>query len=151
MAPLTAVLYHAVSASESDFERGLGVVTRPERFEAHMRYFEKHYDIVGLDDVLNGPLPRKPLLITFDDFYGSTIALAREILKPRGIPSLFFVNPNLLGKDAIGLDNVLAFCVNKFGLPKVCEAAGIPSQSCAQPMTSLGKSQRRSPPPRACG
>ncbi len=129
MGALTSVLYHAVSPLESDFERGLGVITHPEKFEQHIRYFEKNYDIVDLDTILRGKLPRRPLLITFDDFYKSVLTVAREVLKPRNIPSLFFVNPALLGADTIGLDNLLAFSVNRFGLQAVCETMKIPVQS----------------------
>jgi peptidoglycan/xylan/chitin deacetylase (PgdA/CDA1 family) len=125
MAALTTILYHSIARSESDFERGLGVVTTPERFESHLNYFEKHYDFVDLDTVLAGRLPRRALLITFDDFYQSVLTVAREVLKPRGIPSLFFVNPDLLGADTIALDNLLAFSVARFGLAAVCEAGGL--------------------------
>ena len=129
MAVLTTILYHSIAPSESDFERGLGVVTTPERFEAHIKYFEKNYDIVDLATILSGQLPKRPLLITFDDFYGSVLTVAKDVLKPRGIPSLFFINPDLVGPNTIGLDNLLAFSVARYGLPAVCDAGGLPSAS----------------------
>jgi peptidoglycan/xylan/chitin deacetylase (PgdA/CDA1 family) len=125
MTALTAVLYHAIAPSESDFERGLDVITHPEKFASHIQYLDRHYDIIDLDTMLRGKMPRRPLLITFDDFYKSVMTAAREVLKPKEIPSVFFVNPSLVRHDAIGLDNLLAFCVNRFGLASVCEVAGV--------------------------
>jgi glycosyltransferase involved in cell wall biosynthesis/peptidoglycan/xylan/chitin deacetylase (PgdA/CDA1 family) len=40
--------------------------------------------------VSNAPLPRRPVLITFDDGYESLLNLARTVLQPRGIPALAF-------------------------------------------------------------
>lgn len=136
MVVLTTVLYHAIADVETDFERGLDVVTRPEKFAAQIEYFSRNYDIVDLQTVLHGKLPQRPLLITFDDFYQSVLTAAREFLKPKRIPSLFFVNPALLGGDNIGLDNVLAFCVNCFGIAAVSEAIGI-GQGAAQSLEDL--------------
>ena len=38
----------------------------------------------------NAPLPRRPVLVTFDDGYESLLELARNVLQPRGIPALAF-------------------------------------------------------------
>ena len=39
----------------------------------------------------NAPLPRRPVLLTFDDGYGDLVDLARDVLRPRGIEALAFV------------------------------------------------------------
>lgn len=39
----------------------------------------------------NAPLPRRPVLLTFDDGYADLISLARDVLRPRGIEALAFV------------------------------------------------------------
>jgi glycosyltransferase involved in cell wall biosynthesis/peptidoglycan/xylan/chitin deacetylase (PgdA/CDA1 family) len=36
------------------------------------------------------PLPRRPVLVTFDDGYESLLETARDLLRPRGIPALAF-------------------------------------------------------------
>ena len=38
----------------------------------------------------DAPLPRRPVLLTFDDGYASLLATARDLLQPRGIPALVF-------------------------------------------------------------
>ena len=39
----------------------------------------------------NAPLPRCPVLLTFDDGYAGLINLARDVLRPRGIEGLAFI------------------------------------------------------------
>jgi peptidoglycan/xylan/chitin deacetylase (PgdA/CDA1 family) len=40
---------------------------------------------------LNAPLPRRPVLLTFDDGYADLVGLARGVLRPRAIEALAFV------------------------------------------------------------
>jgi glycosyltransferase involved in cell wall biosynthesis/peptidoglycan/xylan/chitin deacetylase (PgdA/CDA1 family) len=40
---------------------------------------------------LNAPLPRRPVLLTFDDGYADLVGLARDVLRPRAIEALAFV------------------------------------------------------------
>ena len=39
---------------------------------------------------LDAPLPRRPVLLTFDDGYESLLTTTRNVLQPRGIPALVF-------------------------------------------------------------
>ncbi len=39
----------------------------------------------------NAPLPRRPVLVTFDDGYESLLGTTCDLLQPRGIPALVFV------------------------------------------------------------
>ena len=38
----------------------------------------------------DAPLPRRPVLVTFDDGYEGLLAIARDVLRPRDIPALAF-------------------------------------------------------------
>jgi peptidoglycan/xylan/chitin deacetylase (PgdA/CDA1 family) len=127
MAALRSVLYHNIAARESGFERGLGVTTDPELFAQHVAYYRKNYDIIDLGTLLSGNLPKRPLLITFDDCYRSVLTAAREVLGPDRIPSLFFVNPSLIGNQQLSLDNVIAWSANQHGIAAVARAAGADS------------------------
>jgi peptidoglycan/xylan/chitin deacetylase (PgdA/CDA1 family) len=130
MPALKSVLYHNIAASESGFERGLGVTTDPEQFAQHVAYYRKNYDIIDLGTLLSGNLPKRPLLITFDDCYRSVLTAAREVLGPDRIPSLFFVNPSLVGNQRLSLDNVIAWSANTHGIAAVARTAGAdPSES----------------------
>lgn len=126
MPSLTVVLYHGISDIETPFEKDLGVLTRPDVFDAHIGYLAKNYDIVGIDDVVSGVLPHKALLVTFDDCYKSSISFAKEILHPRNARCLLLTNPSLLKDGRIALDNIIAYAVNKTSVTEVSAVAKLP-------------------------
>ncbi|MEM8787258.1 MAG: polysaccharide deacetylase family protein [Pseudomonadota bacterium] len=119
--PLASILYHHIGA-ETISERGLGVTTPWAAFQAHLDALEQRFTFVSLEQVISGDLPRNALLLTFDDAYRSVLEAARQLLAPRGIPAVFFVNPGLLGSDGPGIDAQLAFAVNSAGIEAVCKA-----------------------------
>ena len=119
------VLYHNIAETESAFERGLGVTTRPEIFRQHVDYYRRNYDVIDLETLLSGKLPPRPLLITFDDCYRSVLDAARDILAPAGLPSLFFINSSLVGGERLSLDNIIAWAANTHGIEAVCSALAL--------------------------
>jgi peptidoglycan/xylan/chitin deacetylase (PgdA/CDA1 family) len=50
---------------------------------------------------------------------------ARTVLYPRGLPSIFFVNPGLLDRESISLDSTLAWCANSIGLQRLSTEIGV--------------------------
>jgi peptidoglycan/xylan/chitin deacetylase (PgdA/CDA1 family) len=120
---LTSVLYHNISEQETPFEQGLRVTTHPEILEQHLAYYQKNYDVIDLDTLLSGKLPRRPLLITFDDCYRSVLTAAERQLAPKGLPAVFFVNPSLVD-GGLSLDNWIAWACGRHGVRAVAEALG---------------------------
>ena len=118
-APLRAVLYHHVAEQPSSLVNRLAVNTPPDVFEAHMRKIARDYDVVSLDDVLSGRLPRRALLITFDDGYRSVVEVALPILRRLGLPSVFFVTGACLDRDSLPLDNLLSHLCASVGLDRL--------------------------------
>jgi peptidoglycan/xylan/chitin deacetylase (PgdA/CDA1 family) len=133
MPSLRCVLYHNISATESPFEAGLGVTTHPDKFEQHVEFYRKNYDIIDLDTLIRGKLPKRPLLITFDDCYRSVLDAVRDVLAPKGLPSVFFINPSLIGNATISLDQMIAWAANTHGLAAVARALSLGSEQ-----TSVG-------------
>jgi peptidoglycan/xylan/chitin deacetylase (PgdA/CDA1 family) len=122
---VVCTLHHHVGR-ESAFERGLDVSTEPDAYEAQIDWMGRHFDFIDLDTLLSGRLPRHPLLLTFDDTFGSVLDVVRAVLAPRGIPSVYFINAGLLGRQAISLDSALAWAASKGGVEAVCDAIGVP-------------------------
>jgi peptidoglycan/xylan/chitin deacetylase (PgdA/CDA1 family) len=116
---VTIVLYHHISSDNDRLTNQLNVSTSPELFEQHIRYFSRHFDFISAKDLSDGLLPRKPLLITFDDAYKSVLAVAGPILKGKKVPSLFFVNAASVVTDELPIDNLVSLAVQEFGLTKV--------------------------------
>jgi peptidoglycan/xylan/chitin deacetylase (PgdA/CDA1 family) len=129
---LRAVLYHHVAEHESSLVDRLGVTTTLDAFEAHIRKLARDYDVVSLDDLLSGRLPRRALLITFDDGYRSVFEVALPLLRRLGLPSVFFVTGACLQRDAVPLDNLLSHLCGSVGLARLGAAIDAHAES---PMT----------------
>lgn len=138
-------LHHHIG-TESDFERGLNVTTDPGAYAAQVERICRDYDVIDLGTLLSGRLPRRPLLMTFDDAFRSVLDVARGILAPRGLPAVFFVNPGLLEPGAISLDSTVAWAANTAGPAAVCRMAGIPARAgvggIVEAMAAFGAGER---------
>jgi peptidoglycan/xylan/chitin deacetylase (PgdA/CDA1 family) len=123
-ADVAVVLYHQIAVTPDPLTNQLGVSTPPEVFESHLNYFSKNFDFISGDDLLSGILPRKPLLVTFDDAYRSVKDVAGPVLKSKGAPSVFFINAGTLTGDQLPIDNVLSFATEVLGFDKVLSIVG---------------------------
>lgn len=79
-------------------------VSDPAGFAQHLDYLLRHAHPVTLDAVLqsiNGhrSLPKRAVLITFDDGDRSIIDVAMPMLKQRGLPAVAFIIAGLLDTD----------------------------------------------------
>lgn len=84
---LTVLAYHTVEV--------------PEQFERHLDFLLRSMHPVSLDEVLDAVagrrrLPRRAVLITFDDGHRSVFEEARPLLRARGMPAAVFVVAGLL-------------------------------------------------------
>jgi peptidoglycan/xylan/chitin deacetylase (PgdA/CDA1 family) len=113
---LRTVLYHHLADRPTPLVDALAVTTPPAVFEAHLEHFARHYDVVDLDQVLSGRLPKRPLLITFDDGYRSIVDVAGPLLKRHDLPSVFFVSAAFVEPGSLPLDNLLCWLSHRHGL-----------------------------------
>lgn len=91
---MPVVLYHHLSNRQSD----LGpYVIAPQQFEADIEYIlSKGYTPITTNQLIqyvtgNGKLPKKPIMITFDDGHESFYAYAFDMLKKKKIPAVLSV------------------------------------------------------------
>jgi len=138
---LRCVLFHNIANEESAFTKGLGITLGAEDFDVRMRFLAKHYSPVTLEDLLADPtgknLPRRPVLVTFDDAYASVAEVAAPVCRKHGIPATFFVNASLVGNQDLGLDNLVCYAANTSGLGVLCEAARRVTSSSVLQIPSL--------------
>src|SRR5215467_1871952 len=138
---LRCVLFHNIADEESVFTKGLGITLGKKDLDARMRFLAKHYSPVSLEDFLDNPtgkkLPRRPVLVTFDDAYASVAEAAAPICRKYRIPATFFVNASLVGNQDLGLDNLVCYAVNTSGLGVVREAARQVSSNPTLQISSL--------------
>lgn len=93
---LLVLCYHAIGDQSGDpVLAPYGVP--PEEFSRQLRSLEaRGYSFVTPDQLVaflnsGAPLPRRPVLLTFDDGYADLVDLARDVLNPRSIEGIAFV------------------------------------------------------------
>lgn len=120
---LRCVLFHDISDRPSPFTDGMRVSMRRNEFEARIRFLAQNYTPIDLETFLHGAqvgkLPRRPVLVTFDDVYASVAEEAAPICRKYGVPVSFFVNGAFLGNHDLSLDNFLAYVCNTFGFKEI--------------------------------
>ena len=124
---LRCVTFHDISPRETPFTRGMNVSTTPEKFEATLRFLTRHYTPVRLEDVLSTAdgrrLPKRAVLVTFDDAYASVVETAAPICRRLGVPAVFFVNGAFVDNQRLATDNLVCYVANVSGMNAVNDAA----------------------------
>ncbi len=95
--PLRVLTYHRVlDPAKADGCNPASISATPDGFDAQMRQLARHYDVVSANDVIaaqrpGGRLPRRPVLITFDDACRDFNDVAWPILRRYGLSATLFV------------------------------------------------------------
>jgi peptidoglycan/xylan/chitin deacetylase (PgdA/CDA1 family) len=97
--------YHKFSKQMSD-----RMTVREDAFEEQMAFLKRNgYRVITLDDLFDfldrkRPIPRKSVVITFDDGWRSMYEIAYPILKKYGYPATLFVYTDLIHPSNATLD-----------------------------------------------
>jgi peptidoglycan/xylan/chitin deacetylase (PgdA/CDA1 family) len=91
--------YHKV-----DDAPGNKLSVRTDRLERQLAYLARHYRVIALDDAVailrrGGAVPRRTVVLTFDDGYRSALERAVPRLLRHGFPATFFITPGLVGAE----------------------------------------------------
>lgn len=125
--------YHRILEPPADFLLDADVVSAtPEVFDAEMAFCKRHFDIVSCDDVAaaldDGPrLPRRPLVVTFDDGYRDNYEQAFPILRRHGLTATFCIAVDYADSDRLFWWDQVACSVhlNDAHLPRATRLATI--------------------------
>jgi peptidoglycan/xylan/chitin deacetylase (PgdA/CDA1 family) len=94
---LRVLTWHRVAHPDADPDLYPGLASAtPEGFDEQLAWLSRRFTIVSLHDVLEArrggrPLPRRALLLTFDDAYADFAGAAWPALRRRGLPASLFV------------------------------------------------------------
>jgi len=100
--PLRVLAYHAIEDT-ADAGRFAPYGVRPEEFRRQIAALRRAgYQFVSADEVVHfvrgfGGLPRRPVLLTFDDCYASVLEHALPVLDSHGIPAVAFAVTGRVG------------------------------------------------------
>jgi len=101
MSGLRVLMYHKVAKSDTDF-----LTVSEEQLKMQLNWLKDQYNFITLNQLTNfiknnEPLPKKPLLITFDDGYLNNYTIAYPIFKALKIPFSIFLVSDFVGKKLI--------------------------------------------------
>ncbi|KEI02837.1 polysaccharide deacetylase family protein [Clostridium botulinum] len=95
---IPVIMYHSIK-----YEKGNGVRLPKEKFEEQMKYLkENNYSTLTMDELYdflknNKKIPKKAVVLTFDDGYKDNYDTAYPILKKYGFKATLFVITNCIG------------------------------------------------------
>ncbi|HVS37557.1 MAG TPA: polysaccharide deacetylase family protein [Gemmataceae bacterium] len=97
--PRTVILrYHSVQERPEDYAHsiGRGIVHSATAFREQMEWLARTCEPIGLDDAASAvegrrPMPRRGVLVTFDDGYADNLEVAAPILNRLGLKAAFYI------------------------------------------------------------
>jgi peptidoglycan/xylan/chitin deacetylase (PgdA/CDA1 family) len=101
MPTLSIVTYHHVADSAPGYKFDPDVAdATPAQFRRQMETLARYATPIGMDELLaaveGAPLPRNPVMVTFDDGYRSCHDVALPILQQVGVRATFFVSTSFI-------------------------------------------------------
>jgi peptidoglycan/xylan/chitin deacetylase (PgdA/CDA1 family) len=118
--PIPMLLYHSISDTPSRWISPLTV--SPAAFARHLDLIaDSGRAVVTVSELLRGldgrrPMPRRPIVITFDDGFADNLTVAAPLLAARDMVATVYLTTGALGGASPGGDRML-------GWPQVAELA----------------------------
>ena len=126
------LLYHSCEASESSFTRGLEVNMRPEQFGRQLDFVQRHYNVVAVDQLAAPDVPKRAVVISFDDGYRSVLTGAAPELRRRGLPAVVYLVTDVVGNRDLVWVNELNWLLHEAGpeiAARVARTLDVPAQT----------------------
>ena len=100
---LSIVTYHHIADHEVGYPYAPDVAdASPAQFRRQMETLARHCTPIGVEELVRAidgaPLPRNPVMVTFDDGYRSCHDVALPILRAVGVRATFFVATSFIGE-----------------------------------------------------
>ena len=105
-AKVAVLMYHSINTNDLFF------TARPEDFVEQMAYLKKEkFNVVSLTQLVNWiekkqPIPKKTVVLTFDDGYEDNYLNAWPVLKRYNFPATIFLVSGLVGQTPYSKQNV---------------------------------------------
>jgi len=96
LSTLSIVTYHHIAEHDPAYPYDPDVAdASPDQFRRQMEALARHFTPIGIEELLRAvdgmPLPKNPVMVTFDDGYASCHDVALPILRAVGVRATFFI------------------------------------------------------------
>jgi peptidoglycan/xylan/chitin deacetylase (PgdA/CDA1 family) len=121
---LTVLTWHRVATPDSDapFDQAT-IDATPAEFDWQLAMVKRHCQVVSLADVEahlhGGPLPKNPVLLTFDDGYLDCHTHALPLLEKHRLSAVFFIATHYLGERRLFWWDRVARAIRRTGLTRI--------------------------------
>jgi peptidoglycan/xylan/chitin deacetylase (PgdA/CDA1 family) len=125
---LTVLCYHRIGYRSEHYQGYRpNFSASPESFALQMKFIRAFLNPVSLSDVVKWveegiPLPRRPVLVTFDDGYKDNGDVAWPIMRDLGIPGVVFVATDHIGSPNPFLWDFVAYCFEATKAERICSS-----------------------------
>jgi len=115
-------MYHSVSVRKDGWCEPYTL--SPRSFESQIRYFCENFEILSLDQLCENlqqgrSLPKKAVVITFDDGYRDNYLYAFPILRKYSVPATFFLTTGHIGVSKLFWWERLGYLVHHTGAARL--------------------------------
>ena len=121
---LSILTYHHVAEDEPGYPFDAGVAdATPAQFRRQMEMLARHGTPIGIDELVRAldgaPLPKNPVMVTFDDGYRSCHDVALPILRAVGMRATFFVPTRFISERRLYWWERIAYVLSQGRRPAV--------------------------------
>lgn len=111
------VNYHLIAPDAPPHITGVLPNKTPHQFEQDLLFLKRHYNVVSYADVTaarNGgrPLPKRAMMISFDDGFRECYDHVRPLLLKHDLPCTFFLITDSVDNRALAYPNRTALCLH---------------------------------------
>lgn len=100
---LVILMYHCILDSANK-EKGYfqpGLIVSQQVFDRQMSYLARNHNLLSLEQLIeifknNKPIPKRTVVITFDDGWGDNYLYAYPILKKHRVPATIFLSTDFV-------------------------------------------------------
>ena len=107
---LTVFLLHDVSNEPSPFTKENNLWVSTELFTKQMQFVSDNFNVISMENLLKGDVPKRAAVITFDDGYAGTFKNALPILDSIRLPCTIFMNMAPMSGEVFWAGRVVYLC-----------------------------------------
>jgi len=119
---VSILTYHHIADDDPAYPYDAGVAdATPQQFRRQMEMLARYGTPIGVDELIGAlagaPLPKNPVMVTFDDGYRSCHDIALPILRAVGMRATFFVATGYINERKLYWWERIALCLSQARVP----------------------------------